>query len=319
MTKKYIYLQKLFTPAQLDTIQALAPDYQLVTSDAQQAIQPAAIEIMFGWQKELGAQLLHLPNSQLKWIQSISAGVDAINLSALEEKNILLSNNTGIHSVSISEHVLGTLLAEFRGLRTAFYQQEQSLWSTTQITYRQLSGQKMLIVGTGHIGKQLARSAKGLGVQPYGINTTGHTTHDFIECYALKNMHKIISEMDIVVNILPLTEMTYALYNQPMFDAMKDGVVFVNVGRGASVDTNALRQALTSGKISFASLDVFETEPLPKNDPLWTYPNVLITPHISGLTPHFREKALTIFTKNLQQFLKDGTLAENQVSLKKGY
>lgn len=175
----------------------------------------------------------------------------------------------------------------------------------------------MLIVGTGQIGQQLAKFAKGLNLQVYGVNTSGHVTEGFIECYSQKNMSKIIHEMSIVVNILPLTETTKHLYNQALFEKMAPETIFVNVGRGASVATNDLITALNNKTIAFAALDVFEEEPLPEDSPLWEMQNVLLTPHISGMTPKFKSKLLAIFIPNLNQFVTDQTLVKNQVSLKK--
>lgn len=320
MGKPVIYLYEEMKEEQVKTIQQTTSEY--IVFDAARTsmtIDENDIEIMLGWNNELGQRLLNSPTSRLKWVQSISAGVDTYDLNRFSEKGILLSNASGIHSISISEHALGVLLTEFRGIRTSIKNQSKKEWAQTTVSYQQLSTKKMLIVGTGHIGQQLGTFAQGLGIQTYGVNTSGHVTDGFIECYAHKNMSRIIKEMDIVVNILPLTDQTYHLYNEQLFSAMKPGTVFINVGRGASVNTADLVHALANKQLSFAALDVFEDEPLPENSPLWNLDNVLITPHISGLTPEFKEKLLTIFMQNLRKFLVDGTLAKNEISLEQGY
>lgn len=315
-----IYLYEQMKKEQVETIRESAPDCIVIdaTRESPQVIEDDIV-IMLGWDKELGQRLLDSETSRLKWVQSISAGVDTYDLERFSEKGILLSNASGIHSISISEHVLGVLLTEFRGIRTSIHNQAKKEWTRENISYQQLSMQKMLIVGTGHIGQQLASFAQGLGIQTYGVNTSGHVTSGFIECYSHKNMSRIVREMDIVVNILPLTDETYQMYNERMFLAMKPGTVFVNVGRGPSVNTNDLIRALNTKQLRFAALDVFEEEPLPMNSPLWEMENVLITPHISGLTPGFKAKLLTIFIQNLRQFQKDGTLEKNEVVLHQGY
>ncbi|EGO8372047.1 phosphoglycerate dehydrogenase [Enterococcus faecalis] len=320
MNQPIIYLNEVFNEEQLEQVKAVAPNYLVKTStDHLSSAEEEAIEIMLGWHKEIGPRLLASDTSQLKWIQLISAGADYMDFDKLREKGILLSNGSGIHSVSISEHVLGVLLAHTRGLQESIQQQMQHTWNQTAPSYQQLSGQKMLIVGTGQIGQQLAKFAKGLNLQVYGVNTSGHVTEGFIECYSQKNMSKIIHEMSIVVNILPLTETTKHLYNQALFEKMAPETIFVNVGRGASVATNDLITALNNKTIAFAALDVFEEEPLPEDSPLWEMQNVLLTPHISGMTPKFKSKLLAIFIPNLNQFVTDQTLVKNQVSLKKGY
>ncbi|WP_086315647.1 hypothetical protein A5821_003150 [Enterococcus sp. 7F3_DIV0205] len=320
MGQPLIYLYEQMKEEQVETIRQSAPDHIIIDAkrEVPQIIEDD-IEIMLGWDKDLGQRLLDSKTSHLKWVQSVSAGVDSYDLNRFAEKGILLSNASGIHSISIAEHVLGVLLAEFRGIRASIDNQSKKEWSTNNISYQQLSMQKMLIVGTGRIGQQLAVFAQGLGIQTYGVNTSGHVTNGFIECYSHKNMSRIVNEMDIVVNILPLTDETYQMYNERMFLSMKPGTVFVNVGRGPSVNTSDLIHALNTGQLSFAALDVFEEEPLPENSPLWTMKNVLITPHISGLTPKFKTKLLTIFMQNLKQYLTDKTLAKNEIALHQGY
>lgn len=320
MEKPIIYIHEPFNDTHIQEIREAAPHYLVITSKIElNEINPDNIQIMLGWDDTLGNKLLDSSTSQLKWIQTISAGVDSYDFSTLQKKGILLSNGSGIHSISIAEHVLGVLLAETRGLRTSIQQQQAHSWKNSTISYQQLSGQKMLIVGTGQIGQQLAHFAQGLGLQTYGVNTTGHATPNFIECYSHEKLSRIVNEMDIIINILPLTDNTYHLYDSNLFNTMKKGTIFVNVGRGPSVKTDDLMAGLLSGQIKFAALDVFEEEPLPEDSPLWEMDNVLITPHISGATPKFKTKLLAIFLPNLKNFIETGTLIKNEISYTKGY
>lgn len=320
MEKPIIFLQEKLKPEQVERIKAAAEGYQVIESEEQGlSFHEENIVIMLGWNKEMGKRLLDNPDSKLKWVQSISAGVDSYDLSTFQEKNILLSNGSGIHAISITEHVLGILLAHQRGLFDAAISQQNKSWKDASVSYGQLSEKSMLIVGTGKIGQQLASFAQGLKIRTYGINSSGHPSPGFLECYSQKNMSRIIQDMDIVVNILPLTDETYYLYNEELFHSMKAGSIFVNVGRGRSVKTDDLVQALENGPIKFAALDVFEEEPLPEDSPLWTMKNVLITPHISGITAGFKEKLTAIFLTNLESFLRDGQLKKNQVNLDRGY
>lgn len=316
--KNIICILQSFYPEQLAKIQEAAPTYEVV--DASKGLPAdldfARISIVLGWDQQLTPLLTA---GHLQWIQTISAGVDRFDFQSLAERHILLSNASGIHSISIAEHVLGVLLSDSRGIRQSVKDQERQVWAPKSISYYQLSGKNMMIAGTGHIGRQIALSAQALGINTYGINTSGHPTEGFHECYAVKNMIKLVDDMDIVVNTLPLTDETYHFFNESMFQAMKPETIFVNVGRGPSVNTEDLIQALTFGQLRFAALDVFEEEPLPKTSPLWTMSNVLITPHIAGMTRGFREKLLQIFLTNLESFQKDGTLALNQVDVNKEY
>ncbi|MGL4694345.1 phosphoglycerate dehydrogenase [Enterococcus larvae] len=320
MGKPIIFLKESLKPDQIEQIKTAADDYQIIeASDSTNAFHEEDIVIMLGWDKELGPRLLKNPDSKLKWVQSISAGVDSYDLASFKEKNILLSNGSGIHTISITEHVLGILLAEGRGVLRAAVLQKERQWKDPSFDYRQLSGQNLLIVGTGKIGQQLASFAQGLKIKTYGINSSGHPSPGFLECYSQKNMNRIIKDMDIIVNILPLTDETYYLYNEEVFQSMKKGSIFVNVGRGPSVKTDDLIQALENGQIRFAALDVFEEEPLPADSPLWDMDNVLITPHISGITDGFKEKLTAIFLANLDGFIHEQQLKKNQVDLDRGY
>lgn len=260
-----------------------------------------------------------LQSPQLKWVQSISAGVDYLPLNEFSDRGVLLSNGSGIHALSISEHTIGVLLSYYRGLTQAVKAQEQRDWVQDTIHYDQLAGKNLLVVGTGHIGQQLSKSIHSLGVNVYGINTTGHPAEGFIETYSIKNLAKIVPEMDIVVGILPGTHETYHIFNSDIFEKMKKSAVFINVGRGDTVHTKELIAALEEKHFAFAALDVFEEEPLPKESPLWEFDNLLVTPHISGMTVDFQNKFMKIFLANLKSYVENKELSVNQVELERGY
>ncbi|BBM17524.1 2-hydroxyacid dehydrogenase [Enterococcus avium] len=315
MTKPIIFLQREFRDEFIEKIQTLAPDYQIKTELTEDDLP--SVEISVGWPKKFSEQLLS--SDQLKWVQSISAGVDYLPLNDFSKREVLLSNGSGIHALSISEHIIGVLLGYYRGLNESVKKQEQKVWAQESIHYDQLSGKNLLVVGTGHIGQQLSKSIHSLGVNVYGINTTGHPAEGFVETYSIKNMAKIVPEMDIVVGILPGTHETYHIFNSDIFGKMKKTGIFINVGRGDTVHTKELISALEEKQFAFAALDVFEEEPLPENNPLWTFDNVLITPHISGMTVDFQNKFMKIFLANLKSYLSDGELSVNQVKLTRGY
>lgn len=304
-----IFLARSLRDEYLEKIHTLAPDHQIVTELTPETLPD--IEISLGWK-------LVLDSSPLKFVQTISAGVDYLPLDQLKEKHILLANGSGIHTHSIAEHVVGSLLAYARGLLPAAINQKKQLWDT-DLPIIELKNKNMLIVGTGKIGTAIAKAAAAIGVNVFGVNTTGHPVEGFKETYSAQNLIKIVAGMDIIVNILPLTDKTQYLYGERMFAAMKKQPIFINVGRGKSVRTKDLIAALQDGTIRFAILDVFEEEPLPAADPLWQLENVFLTPHISGYTPDFQKKLMAIFLPNLQSYLENGTLVRNQVNLDKGY
>lgn len=315
MTKPIIYLQQKLREEFIQQIQQLAPDYQVKTVVSPQELP--LVEVSVGWDPQTSDVLL--THSNLKWVQATSAGVDYLPLDQFSAQDILLSNGSGIHALSISEHIIGTLLSYYRGLNQAIKNQTQKFWAPDSIHYDQLAGKNLLVVGTGHIGQQLSKSLQSLGVNVYGINTTGHPAEGFVETYSIKNMAKIVPEMDIVVGILPGTPETYHIFNSDIFNNLKKSAVFINVGRGDTVHTNELIRALEQKQFAFAALDVFEEEPLPAYNPLWVFPNVLITPHISGLTIDFQRKFMQIFLVNLKSYIQTKELTLNQVKLKRGY
>ncbi|MBP1041385.1 phosphoglycerate dehydrogenase [Vagococcus sp. BWB3-3] len=318
MSQPLILLMRSISDDYLASLKGIAANYRIITVEEATSVNLDDVEIIVSWRDDLGNKILDSPTSRLKWLQVYSAGVDDLPLAKLKEKNILLSNASGVHSIPISETVIGMLLSHYRGLRSAINNQAQQRWNN-RITTTELNGQSMLIVGTGAIGRQLGKVATILGVKVYGINRSGYPLNDFDATYPQSEINHVLPEMDIVVNILPLTPDTYHFYDANRFKHMKDGAVFINVGRGPSVDTEALINACHSGTIGFAGIDVFEDEPLAEDHPLWQMENVLITPHISGKTTEYNRRFFAILSDNLQEYLKTGRLLRNQVKFDQGY
>lgn len=312
---KYILSQRSFRPDLLEKIAQVAPDYHFETDPSK--VDWQNVKITIGWQKDW--QPLLEANSSLAWVQALSAGVDTLPLEDFQKNGILLSNASGIHTRSITEHLLACLFMDIRDFPKAIYNQQKQRWGKSQFHYGYLSEQKIVIVGTGQIGQALASSLKSLGVQSVGINTSGHPVKNFARTTSIENLAVEVADADYVINILPLTKKTYHLYNRDFFAAMNPQAAFLNVGRGASVDTVALTEALQKGQIRQAYLDVLEEEPLASDHPLWTMENCFITPHIAGMTPHFQNAFMEIFLANLASFVKEGNLTKNQVELKAGY
>lgn len=313
---KYILSQRPFREEFRSKIAQIAPDYQFVTVPDQ--VDWRDVQITIGWQKTWAEHLL-TPESSLAWVQSLSAGVDTLPLKKFQAQGIRLSNASGLHTRSITEHLLACLFMDIRDFPKAIANQQKHLWSATDMRYGYLSEQKILIVGTGEIGQELAKSLAALHVPTTGINTTGHAAPGFSETAPISNLLSEAAQADYVINILPLTAQTHNLYDQQFFTNIKSSAAFLNVGRGGSVDTAALTTALAEGHLRQAYLDVLAEEPFPANHPLWQMDNCLITPHISGLTPHFEKAFMEIFLENLTTFVASGDLARNQVTLTAGY
>ena len=320
MKNKGIWLLQETTPEQLHRVKELAPDYEVIDgfSDSTLNFPAADIEIVYGWSSAKADFLLENKDSHLKWIQAKSAGVDTMNLSLLNEKNIILTNASGIHGVPIAESIFGMLLADTRGIKKAINQQTNKVWSQTE-SLVELKGKTMMIIGMGQVGKEVARLAQAFGLNVIGVNRSGNPVTEVSEIIKQDQIPKHIKRADFVVNILPLTSETTNYYDDSFFTSMKKGAGFINVGRGPSVDTDALIRQIKNGQIGFAGLDVFKEEPLAKDSPLWDLPEVLITPHISGVAEHFKKRLFAIFEENLTAYVAGEELPRNVIDYKHNY
>ncbi|CAI6082034.1 Glyoxylate/hydroxypyruvate reductase B [Paenibacillus sp. JJ-100] len=297
-----------------------APGYTLKVGKAKD-LDPAEIkeaEIILGWSPLVEEYALH-EDSPLKWIQVWSAGVDNLPFAKLQHKNIQVTSANGVHAIPITEIILGMMLSHSRWLRQAMLYQQQAEWKIPGKALPELYGKTAVIVGVGEIGTETARVLKALGMRTIGVRRSGKDVPNVDQMYDMSGLYEALSQGDYVINILPLTDDTRHIYNQNAFDHFKADACFVNVGRGPSVSTEALMNALLNKKIAFAALDVFEEEPLPSDHPLWSMDNVLITPHIAGSTEHYTERALQIFINNLESYVAGKTLPLNLVDYSHKY
>src|SRR5690625_19375 len=314
MTKSILVVQELY-PEQIDELKEKASDYKIVESIEE--ADASTVEIIIGWSDDL-IPLIEDEASNVKWVQFAYAGVNALPLKLFTEKGILLTNGSGIHAKPVTETIIGLILGMTRAIVRSAKNQENKEWSHGSNLY-ELAGKTMLIVGAGKIGVQLGKVAKAFNMHTIGINRSGREIENMDVQYTQKELADVIHKGDIVVNILPLTEETTHLYDEDMFSKMKDGVIFINVGRGESVVTEDLLAALDNGKVSRAGLDVFEQEPLPEDSPLWNHEQVLMTPHIAGQVESYPKYIFPLFMKNFEAFEKGEELPENLVKLNDGY
>jgi phosphoglycerate dehydrogenase-like enzyme len=274
-------------------------------------------EIVIGQAGDI-QKISSVPN--LKWFHITSAGANALSKEIINS-DVLITNSSGVHPIPISEHVLGLMLMLARGLHKAIkVQVEEKTWVRDVNLYQpsELAGKNLLVVGMGRIGERVATLGQAFEMNVTGIvrNPTSHKTN-----ILLKSNQDLASELknaDYVVNCLPSTPETVGLFDKKMLNIFKKGSFFINIGRGDTVDEKELIKALKSGTIKGAGLDVFEKEPLPDASPLWKMDNVIITPHYSGLNPHYFDRVIDIFCENLAAFLNKKSLP-NLVDKKLGY
>lgn len=283
-------------------------------------INPADITIIYGWKPNPGNKILYARNSKLKWIHAISAGVDYLPLEELAERNIKLTNASGIHAEAISQSVLTYILYFVRKIDVSQSDQHIKHWADRdENTPHVVSDFKYAIFGTGHIGSQIARLIKAFGGTTIGINTSGHPAENFDETFGIHDIDEKVLDADIFVNVMPLTTETSHYFDTKFFQRAQSIFLFINVGRGPVVSSSDLISAINNGIVKHAALDVFEEEPLPKDSPFWTVPNTLITPHNTGVIQHFKQAQVNLFIPNLQQFIESGTFKYNEVNISKGY
>ncbi|HXW16847.1 MAG TPA: D-2-hydroxyacid dehydrogenase [Candidatus Acidoferrales bacterium] len=261
---------------------------------------------------------------RLKWIHSTAAGISELISPELLESGILVTNASGVHSITIAEHVLGMLLALARRFPDAVCSQLKSRWAQQEIWKatpppQELRGAMLLLIGLGAVGRAVAELARAIGMRTVAVTRSGRGDDTLAEkIFAASNLDAAIAEADYVVLAAPETSETRQLFAARQFAAMKPSSCFINVARGSLVDEVALVAALQERKIAAAALDVTAQEPLPPESPLWHCPNLFITPHLAGASDHLWKRQTELLIDNLERWF-DGRELVNVVELKRGY
>ncbi len=279
----------------------------------------------------------------LRWIQLPSAGADDLRSLPVWSSDIVVTSSKGIHTVPMSEHVIAMLLGLVRHIPALIRAQEERAWlhdsRGSPLTFGEVRGRTLGIIGWGKIGDGVAHLARALGMRIVGTRWSivvpqevprpaepAFADQPWLELpemlpdivYPSAQLPKVLAESDVIVVILPLTSQTENLLGEAEFGAMKRGALFLNIGRGAVVREEALVRALQSGRLAGAGIDVFAQEPLPRTSPLWSMPNVIISSHVGGMSDRTRERAARFFAINLSHYLEHQPLL-NIVDRKQEY
>lgn len=253
----------------------------------------------------------------LRWIHAASAGVDRLLFPELRDSEVLLTNSRGVFDQPIAEYVLGTVLTFAKDMHTTLRLQDAKQWKH-RVTER-IAGKTALVIGTGPIGRTIARQLSAAGLRVTGAGRTARTGDaDFGDIHASDDLARVAGDYDYLVVAAPLTPQTHGLINADVLAALRPTARLINVGRGELVDEPALTTALQRHQLAGAALDVFDTEPLPQDSPLWEMPNVLVSPHMSGDTLGWTDELVDLFLTNLRAFT-DGTDLRNVVDKHRGY
>lgn len=217
----------------------------------------------------------------LQWVHALGAGVDSFLFHREWNMDVVLTRTVGSFGRKIGEYCLSYILADIQRHDNFQHAQAHRQWKPSQ--QKLLHQLSIVIFGTGTIGEEVARMLRSFGVTVYGISRSGAENCHFNSVHPITEVNTVLPNADWVINTLPLTPITEGLFAKQLFSYVQ-GAGFINVGRGNSVDENALLEAIGFGQVRRAVLDVFNEEPLPVHSPLWAHPNVIVTPHISAVT-----------------------------------
>jgi phosphoglycerate dehydrogenase-like enzyme len=277
-------------------------------------------EVLFGIPEESAESLAEavtgLPG--LRWVHATAAGageqVRKTGLPAEALERVAITTSSGVHAVPLAEFAVLGLLAMAKELPQFMEDQRARAWPELRRPLRELDGQTLFLVGLGDIGRETARLGKAFGMRTVGFRRTqGPPPTHVDEVHGPHRLAELAGRADAMVVSLPMTDQTAGMIDRATIERLPPSCIFVNVGRGRVVDEPALVDALRERRIAGAVLDVFATEPLPPDSPLWTLPNVLVTPHAVALSARENERIVELFVDNLRRYL-DGRPLRNVVA-----
>jgi phosphoglycerate dehydrogenase-like enzyme len=307
-------------PARLARIVRAAGAMQVVNAESpdQALADIGEADCFFG---KITPELLAASN-RLRWVQSPTASLEHYLFPELIAHPLVLTNMRGLYNDVIAEHVLGMMLCFTRHFHTYVRQQMSCRWapvggetqrqsfatgpgvqSAMDRAHRQLGDLSAGIVGLGSIGREIALRLAGFGTHVIGVDPIlKDRPQGVADILKPPQLDLLLTTSDFVIIAAPHTPETAQLFRRPQFQAMRNSGVLINIGRGAIVNLDDLVAALAAGEIAGAALDVFETEPLPAEHPLWMFPNVILTPHVAGGSPRIAERHVQLVEENLRRF-----------------
>ncbi|MPZ63148.1 MAG: D-2-hydroxyacid dehydrogenase [Propionibacteriales bacterium] len=303
-------------PSNLERIEELA-DVRLATA-AELPATLAGAEILLAWDFLTPALAAAWDSAdRLRWVHTASAGVDNVLIPPMVDSDVALTNSRGVFDGAIAEYVLGLMLMFAKDTMGTWRRQTRREWEHRDT--ERLAGRTALVVGVGPIGRAIARLLGAAGVRVSGAGRTARSGDpDFGDVAASSDLTELVTGADYVVLVAPLTKETRGMIDASVLGAMKPSARLINVGRGELVVEPDLVAALRERRIAGAALDVFETEPLPPESPLWELPEVFVSPHMSADTVGWRDALAELFLDNLRRWRADEPL-RNLVDKTVGY
>lgn len=254
--------------------------------------------------------------TKLRLLQAIGSGMDHILPAKGLPNNVAIANARGVAAEPMSDFAFALVLMLTKQLHTAIANQRDQRW--VRFTPGDAREQTLGILGMGKIGRALARKAHQSGYRVLGLNRSGSSDQCIDEIFRPAELNNFLSQCDVVVALLPKTHQTEDLLDRQRLDSLKPGAVLINMGRGGIVDEQAVLEKLQNGSLSAAAFDVFREEPLPQDSPLWTAPNLIVSPHVAADFPKYMECLLDLFRQNIERLMK-GQPIINSVNPNCGY
>ena len=302
-------------------IDVIADDVELRYAPDRASLERAIVdaEIVYTWWGEREDLEATWPLAQkLEWVAASNVGINALLFPALVESDVVLTNARGAADQPITETVVGFVVALAKGFRPMFDRQRAHVWETHETD--RLAGTTVVVVGPGPIGRSIGRALRdGLGMRVEAVGRSARAGDGVFETIrGIDDLHMALVDADYVIDAMPLTPQTGQVFDAAVFGAMKPKARFINVGRGKTVVEAALVDALASGRIAGAALDVFEEEPLPAESLLWDMENVIVCPHMSGDVTGWDADFADVFYDNVRRWLQGAPL-RNVVDKRLGF
>ncbi len=303
----------------LEAVRSAAPDTDVVVASEQTDIDREIVDAVAVIGGRVTDDQLRSA-TQLAWHHVPWVGVERIISPVHAGQGIVLTNGSGVNAANIAEHVVAMMLAFARQIPLFVREQDRSSWRGwgDAPTFFELGGQRVLCLGTGAIGQEVARRLSAFGCELVGASRSGRQAPGFDHSVSFDHLESELAVADHIVSSLPLTESTRQIYDRSRIFASKKGAYFYNVGRGGTVDQEALIEALQEGHLAGAGLDVVEPEPLPAESPLWAMKNVVITGHTSGNSPKALQRMADLTAEQIRRY-QAGEELLNVVDMSAGY
>ncbi len=300
-----------------EMVTARFPDDRILAIADEKGLGAAAdAEVAFSGNNPRRVRKLLDATPKLRWYHTVSAGVENMPLPELAQRGIVLTNNSGSYDIQIAEHLMAFVFAASRQLQR--YRDLQRAREWRELQHQELRDATIVVYGMGSIGGEIARLASAVGMRVIGVRRKAVPQPGIERVVAADRLADVVGEADYLAVAAPLTAATRGAISREVISRMKPTAWIMNIGRGAIVDEPAMIDALQAKRIAGAALDVFTTEPLPKESPLWALENVIITPHHSGSSPRASERTLKLFAENLRRY-KAGEPLINRVDFEAGY